>query len=167
MKKWIFFFMASGFLIFSCAHKNVGTKEISAGRLIKKDDILAKIDEATLLYDSGEVEAAIASLRMTVDNPYQPAHDQCYELIVQWLLELKQQEDAKHIASYFLSHYPHSQSAQKIIDLFDRAPIITDAPVDQIHLEEENAPEDTSEDLTDQILDFSNPTTVTDQELVP
>jgi hypothetical protein len=168
MKKCLFLFMMSGLLVFSCAHKNAGMKEISAGRLIKKDDILAKINEATLIYESGEIEAAIASLRMTVDNnPYQPAHDQCYELIVQWLLELKQQDHAKQIASYFLSHYPHSESAQRIVDLFDRVPVVTDVPMDQIHLEEQNAPEDASEDLTDQVIDFTNPTSMTEQDLAP
>jgi hypothetical protein len=164
MKPWIFFLLMGGLLqIYSCAHKNAGMKEIPAGRLIKKDDISQKIDEATALYDAGEIEAAVANLRLTVDNnAYQPAHDQCYELIVQWLLELKQQEEAKHVASYFLSHYPHSEYAQKIIDLFDKVAATSDAPLDQVNLPEED--ESTDESLSDQILDFTNPTSLTEED---
>ncbi|HXW53228.1 MAG TPA: hypothetical protein VEL47_03885 [Myxococcota bacterium] len=120
MRFFAFGLMAS-LMLSSCTQKGVKYREIPAGRLVKKDDSSQKIDEAKHLYDLGEIDAAISTLRLFVDSrPYDFSHDQAYELIIEWLLQLKRTTEAKRLASYFLAKHPQSESAQKIIDLFGK-----------------------------------------------
>ena len=134
----------------SCGPKNVRYRDIKAGRLVKKDDISLKISEAKSLYDAGEIDGAISTLRVFLDtNPYHPSHDQAYELMVDWLLQLKRIKEAKRVTSHFLSDHPQSKTAQTLIDLLDRPQMTDDEPN---HNQE---PEEKTESSTD------------DQEIVP
>ncbi len=140
----------------ACTQKSVKHKDIPAGRLVKKDDSSQKIDEAKNLYDLGEIDAAISTLRLFVDtHPYHPSQDQAYVLIIEWLLQLKRHNEAKRLASHFLSNHPQSPSAQKIIDLFDK-PVV---PKDETHEQpnpnqEEGVQEPPVEGENEQILDL-------------
>lgn len=99
----------------SCAQR--GVREDSG----PKDPDSQKIIDARILHDSGEIEAAISTLRTWVDTTtYREKHDVAYELIVQWLLEVSQHDEAKRVASFFLSQHPKSPSANRIIQLFDQ-----------------------------------------------
>ena len=143
-------------LSISCAHKGSIGRETRAGTLIKKDNAFYKIRDAQSLYDLGEIEASIASLRTFVDNnAYNPSHDRAYELIIEWLLQLKRYEEAKKLASYFLSNNSESKSVQKIIDLFDKAPQKTEEQ--ETKTKKENHYEDQPIETEDEhLLDLEN-----------
>lgn len=109
-------------LSFSCAVGS-SSKTTSLGRFVKDDDPQDSINQALALHDAGEIDAAVSKLRLLVDTkPYNKAHDRAYELIVEWLLQVKKRPEAKRVATYFLEHHKDSASAQKIIDLFDVQP---------------------------------------------
>jgi outer membrane protein assembly factor BamD (BamD/ComL family) len=92
--------------------------KFNKGRLVKVNDAQYTTREARSLYDMGEIESAILVLRNYVEMmPYNHSHDEAYELIVLWLLQTHQLEQAKKVASFFLSHYGTSKSAQTIVNL--------------------------------------------------
>ncbi len=97
-------------LLSSCAH-------IPSERPKNTDET---IKNAQTLYDLGEIEASISHLRLLLDKPYEPAHDQAYELIIEWLLQIHRDKEAKLLASHFLADHQNSPSAEKIIKLFDQ-----------------------------------------------
>src|SRR5580698_9433390 len=89
--------------------------KVNKGRLVKVNDAQYKIDQAKALYDIGEIESAIMVLCNYVETmPYNYFHDEAYELIVLWLLQTHQFDQAKKVASYFLSHYGTNKSAKTI-----------------------------------------------------
>jgi branched-chain amino acid transport system substrate-binding protein len=92
----------------------------SCAHLSLKQDDSASLKKAQTLYDLGEVEASIATLKLLVERPYNASHDQAYELLVEWLLQLKRFKEAKVLASYFLDHHQQSPSATRIVKLFDQ-----------------------------------------------
>ncbi len=94
----------------SCAHA-------PKGRLVKNHDIEDAVTRAKSLYAALEVEAAVAVLENAVATKlYHSSHDQAYELIVEWLLQLRRRKEAQRVASYFLAHHPKSPSSKKIVE---------------------------------------------------
>lgn len=86
-------------------------------------DDKARIDQALAHYHEGDVEAGISLLRTWVDSTqYKPTHDEAYELIVAWLLQLNRREQAKQVAAFFLARHPKSEHSKRIIQLFDQEP---------------------------------------------
>jgi outer membrane protein assembly factor BamD (BamD/ComL family) len=110
------------------------------GRLVKVNDAQYTIAEAHNLYDIGEIESAVLVLRNYVEMmPYNHSHDEAYELIVLWLLQTHQLEQAKKVASFFLSHYGTSKSAQTIVNLLTES-------LNHVHAQSaENTPADHEE----------------------
>lgn len=101
--------------------------ELSMGHITNVSDDEKKIHRAQSLHDMGEIEAAISVLKTLVDDlPYTQQKDRAYELLVEWLLQLRRDQEAKRIASYFLSHHKDSDSADKIIQLFKNVGDIRD-----------------------------------------
>jgi hypothetical protein len=113
-KKWLCLSLLVIISLSSCSHK------ASTGRLVKRHDAEQTILQAKSLYNTGEIDSAIVVLQNFIGSKvYHSSHDQAYELIVEWLLQVKRRNEAKRIASYFLTNHQASSSAQKIIDLFE------------------------------------------------
>jgi tetratricopeptide (TPR) repeat protein len=140
----------------SCAPRIRCEKNLSISRVVRKNDASQKMAHAKSLYDIGEIEAAVAHLRIFVDNnPYNPSHDIAYELLIEWLLQLKRHEEAKHLASYFISHHPKSSSVEKIIELFDTHTTVFNSKEEKSPILEQNTSDDLpNEDFNDQLLDL-------------
>lgn len=109
-------FVITLIFVLSCTHRAYTSSKNS---LSSEEIDQERINRAQTLHDMGEIAAAISILRTWVDQTaYRPQHNRAYELIVEWLLQINQQEEAKRVASYFLAHHQHSPSAKKIVDLF-------------------------------------------------
>lgn len=107
-----------GLLTLGCACTTTKSS-VTIGRISKDDQAAQKIEQAQVLYDMGETEAAIASLSQLVDkSAYTDAHDYAYQLLVTWLLTATRYQEAKQYASYFLKHHQISSKANDIVELF-------------------------------------------------
>lgn len=139
----------------SCTQGTASGRDSSLSRWSKKDQDGEKIAEARMLHERGEIDAAISSLSTWVDNnAYQPGHDLAYELIVEWLLQLNRHDEAKRVASYFLSHHEKSPSARRIIDLFKQQGSLPKPSVEQKPIEPETIEErEGGESPMDSVLD--------------
>ncbi len=129
-----------------------------ATKSLSKQELSAqKIADAETLHEHGEIDGAISSLQTWIDNaPYEPAQDQAYELVVQWLLELNRHDEAKRIASFFLSHHQKSPSASRIIKLFDQAtppvaPLPEHKETEPVPLEEKSGGENPMDSVLDKV----------------
>ena len=143
MKKILLIALCAVFLS-SCSSTSKNTKR-------SKNQLAQSITEARALHEMGESQAAITSLSNLIDKT---AHNKslgvAYELLIEWLLETNNYQEAKHYASQFLKYYPKSPSAKKITDLFKSkaiqeknnppaTPIIEENPPEEpvdLHLEE-------------------------------
>lgn len=113
------------------------------GHLVKENGSSDRIGRAKSLHDMGEIEAAISTLRLWVDNaPYSAPQDVAYELIIEWLLQIKKHDEAKRLASYFLAHHSKSASAKKIIELFNLATKPSDLDTDTPDEDEQDVVEE-------------------------
>lgn len=107
-------------LLTSCTHMASTSKTLSMGQFVKNDDVSSVYTQAEALHAAGDFEAAIAALKGLVDKPYQPSHDRAYELLVEWLLQIKKTDEARALAGHFLRTHPQNkQSTDHIVQLFE------------------------------------------------
>jgi len=86
----------------------------------EKSEVKKGLVRGRALFDMGEIEAAITTLKAITDKAeYSKELDEAYELLVSWLMLLDRKQEATRITSFFLKNYPHSESAKKIIEIID------------------------------------------------
>jgi hypothetical protein len=135
MKNSLWFFFA---ILSSCAHFS-----------LNKTNSSFTIKKAQALYEDGDVEASIFTLEQLVNNnPYDSFHDQVYELIVEYLLQLGRTKQAQKVGSYFLANHQESPSADRIVKMFN-----IDIKTKEEEIEIEKEPEKSPEIEIDALLD--------------
>lgn len=114
-----FFFLMT---IFACQHgtsKSLTERQSSS----KFSPQQQKLNTAKNLHDIGDHHAAIAQLRFLIDTAaYSSLIDEAYLLMVEWLLEVRRDSEAKRWASQFFKKHKDSPYCNKIIALFDQRP---------------------------------------------
>lgn len=120
MKKLLSFAgLFSLIILSSCV--STGPERAKLGRFAKGNDQEDRLHRARSLHDMGEFDAAISQIRTLIDaSTYSSSLDRAYELLIEWLLEIRQDNEAKRLASYFIANHKNSPSVNKIIPLFKK-----------------------------------------------
>ncbi len=120
----------------------------------KLDPSAQKLASAEDLHDIGDHHAAIAQLRLLIDTAtYSPIVDRAYLLMVEWLIEIRREQEARRLASQFLMKHKDSPTCDKIIALFERKPESINAPLVSEMSEE---PRELAADNENLFFDFNN-----------
>ena len=106
-------------IVISCKTVNVKYNSMSA-----KDYIQTNKNNATALYEQGNIKEAVELLNITVDNfleekKYLSIIEDIYLNLITWQIEIGEESKAKVRASYFLKKFPKSIKVPLIINLFD------------------------------------------------
>lgn len=106
-------------IVISCKTVNVKYNSMSA-----KDYIQTNKNNATALYEQGNIKEAVELLNRTVDNfleerKYLSIIEDIYLNLITWQIEIGEESKAKVRASYFLKKFPKSAKVPLIINLFD------------------------------------------------
>lgn len=92
------------------------------GHFAKANDSEDKLHRAKSLHAMGELDAAISQLRTLIEGTtYSPPQGHAYELLIEWLIEIRENNEAKRIASSFMANHKDSPSVEKIITLFNKS----------------------------------------------
>ena len=114
-----FYGLLSLTLISSCKMVNVKYGNMSAKNYIENNK-----NNATTLYEQGNIKEAVEVLNKTIDNfmeekKYSFIIEDMYLKLITWQIEIGEDKKAKVRANYFLKNFPKSDKVPLIVDLFD------------------------------------------------